>query len=226
MTDPTRFSARVRPFQWAELEEEPPVRTTRAPEPRIGASSGAHPETLLEEARRAADALLAAAHAEVESLREEARRRGYEAGSEDGRRLAEEAATRWGKMVEELAAYRPRLYEDARGEVVELVLALVGKILGPIAEGDRETVVRVTGQALQALSDRETLTIRVNPEDLQALLDAKPRLLQSFDGVKKLTVMEDPSVGRGGCLVETATAEIDARLESQLQEIARTLRKA
>lgn len=217
----------VRPFQWAEFEEQPPGHVAGTGEPgREEAPAGPNPEAILDAARHEADVLLASARAEAEALRQEARDQGYQAGVEEGRRLAEETATRWASLAAELGEYKTALYDEARGAVVELVLALVNKILGPLAKGDRDAVVRVTAQALQVLSERETLKIRVNPDDLQGLLEAKPRLLQTFDGIKKLTVMEDPSVSRGGCLVETATAEIDARLDSQLQEIARVLRKA
>jgi flagellar assembly protein FliH len=224
MADSSLFPAQIRPFEWTELEDRAlPHNAASSPVPELPAAPD--PAALLEEARQQAEALLAAARTDADALREEARRKGHEAGREEGRRSAEETASRWQDLAAELADCKERLYEEARGQVVELVLALTGKILGPLAEGDREAVVRVTGRALQALSDREVLTIRVNPEDLQGLMDAKPRLLQAFDGIKKLTVLEDPSVDRGGCLVETATAEIDARLDSQLREIARALRK-
>jgi flagellar assembly protein FliH len=85
-------------------------------------------------------------------------------------------------------------------------------------------VVPVVERSLQMLSDREQLTIRVNPDDLKVVLDAKPQLLEAVDGIQKLTVLEDPSVRPGGCLVQTPTTEIDARLETQLQELARSIR--
>jgi flagellar assembly protein FliH len=125
-----------------------------------------------------------------------------------------------------LAEFKPRLFDEARGQVVDLALAVVNKVMGPLGEADAEAVARVAARAVALVSDREVLTVRVHPEDLQNLLEAKPRLLQSLDGIKKLTVLEDHSVGRGGCLVETPTAEIDARLESQLQELVRTLKKS
>lgn len=222
-----RFEAsEVRPFRWSELTEEASRAASQAPgegPPEAPAEPG--PEELLEAARAEAEALLSAARSEAQELREEARREGLEGGLAEGRALAEEAAGRWQALAEELAGYRTALYDDARAQVVELCLSLVQKILGPLAESDAQTVIRVASQALQALSDRDVLTIRVHPADLQGLLEAKPHLLQTFDGIKKLTVIEDPSVGQGGCLVETPTAEIDARLDSQLRELVRNVKK-
>ena len=39
-------------------------------------------------------------------------------------------------------------------------------------------------------------------------------------------VFEDGSIGVGGCVVDTANGEIDARLDVQLETIARVLRQA
>lgn len=228
--EPVGPGTEVRPFRWQDLEESAvaPVAAGSAPPAGsvVGEPQEPSPEDLLEAARAEAAAILEQARAEAGAIREEARRQGLENGATQGRAAHEEAAGRWVEAAEELAGFKARLCEEARGQVVDLALALVGKILGPLAEADADAVSKVAGHALQILSDREVVTLRVNPEDLQDLLEAKPRLLQVVDGIKKLTVLEDPSVGRGGCLVETPTAEIDARLDVQLQELARALKKS
>jgi flagellar assembly protein FliH len=181
-------------------------------------------QAVLEEARAEAERLLVEARARAEALAQEARRQGFEAGEAEGREHLARAAEGLEALASELAGYKSSLYRDARSQVMELVLALVDKILGPLAESEGAPVVRVVERALRLLSDRETLTIRIHPEDLHALLEAKPKILETFDGIKGLTVVEDPSVKRGGCLVETPTTEIDARLDTQLQEVARSMR--
>jgi flagellar assembly protein FliH len=39
------------------------------------------------------------------------------------------------------------------------------------------------------------------------------------ENVKSVTVLEDSSVDRGGCIIETDFGQIDARISSQLHEI-------
>lgn len=223
----------VRPFRWLDLDEPAATPSAAGVPTSAGAAAPAveaprvpSPEELTTAARLEASAILDAARVDAGAIREEAFRQGREKGAAEGLRSLEESAGRWVAAAEELSGFKTRLYEEARGQVVELALALVGKILGPLAEADAAAVAKVAGHALQLLSDREVVTLRVNPEDLQGLLEAKPRLLQTVDGIKKLTMLEDPSVGRGGCLVETPTAEVDARLDVQLQELARALKKA
>jgi len=244
--DPTRTQDRIRPFQWPDLEDGQagPRRGT------VGRDGAFRPEELvpdappgaaadgpgqgapapradpLEEARREAEALVARAREEAEALRAKARAEGYEEGRAEGLRTLAEAAERFEGLCRDLAGHKAALYREARDQVLELTLALVQKLLGPLTEQTEGVVVRVVERALQVLSDRETLTIRVNPEDLQVLLEAKPRLMRSFDGIRQLAVVEDPGVRRGGCQVQTPTAEIDARLETQLAELVRAVREA
>jgi flagellar assembly protein FliH len=229
----------LRPFEWAEICAAPgeefadpdglgpagPASDDGAVDAQPGEPTAEElAEAVLEEASAQAERLLDEARTRAEALAEEARRRGFEAGEAEGREHLARAAEGLEALASELAGYKPSLYRDARSHVLELVLALVNKILGPLAESEGAPVVRVVERALQLLTDRETLTIRVHPEDLHALLEAKPKILETFDGIKGLTVVEDPSVKRGGCLVETPTTEIDARLDTQLQEVARSMR--
>jgi flagellar assembly protein FliH len=220
-----------RPFRWTELEQNPPEEV-RAPEQDPGASAaeglaeGAPPKALLDQARDEAAEIVAGAVREADGIREQARREGLECGCAEGRRRAEEAAGSVETVVAELARYKTSLYHEARQQVVELALAVVSKILGPLGESDERAVVRVVERAVQLLSDREHLAIRVNPGDLRNIIEAKPRILQTFDGIERLTVVEDPSIKRGGCVLQTPTTEIDARIDTQLQEVIRSVRSA
>jgi flagellar assembly protein FliH len=216
----------VRAYRWGELEGDDGPIAAAPGFPGGGIAAPERAPTPVELARREAEALLEAARREAQQLREAARAEGLAAGRAEGRDALARAAENLGAVARELAGYKPALYEEAREQVVELALALVGRLLGPLAEGDEQAVVRVVERALLLLSDRETLTLRVHPQDLRSVLDAKPHLLETFDGIQKLTVLEDPAVRRGGCLAQTPASEIDARLETQVAELARTLRSS
>ncbi len=249
MAKPDNALGPVRPFRWTSLEgeERPGAADTDTVEPFRPAELGAEEsdpadaqghggpvrglkKDPLEEARREAREILARARAEAEALRERARAEGLKRGRAEAleavRKEAAERVEHLEALLRELSAYKPRLYREARQQVVDLTLSLVEKLLGPLTEEVSGMVVRVVERALQVLADRETVTIRVHPDDLQTVLEAKPQLLETFDGIRQLAVVEDPSVHRGGCQIQTPTAEIDARLETQLEEIVRAVRGA
>lgn len=222
----TNSAGGVEPYRWGELDDGPPFPGENGGLSSVGFPGQERVPTAVELAQKEAEAILEAAQAEAQQLWERARKEGLEAGRAEGRRVLEQAAESLEAVARGLAEQKPRLYEESRQQVVELCLALVARLLGPLAEGDEQAVVRVVERALLVLSDREALTVRVHPKDLRSLLGAKPHLLETLDGIQKLTVLEDPAVRRGGCLVQTPASEIDARLESQLAELARTLRSS
>lgn len=182
-------------------------------------ASMAHEPTPEEKAK----ALVEAAEAEAAAIREKARREGLEQGQAEGREKLARAAERMTRVAVEIAAVKPRLIKEAEEEVVVLVCEIAQRIIGTLVKERPECVVTVVSRALAALSERETVTIRVNPADLQLVIDAKPDLLTGIDGVKNLTFLDDHGVDPGGCLIETPSTELDARIKTQLEEIIRVL---
>ena len=64
----------------------------------------------------------------------------------------------------------------------------------------------------------------MHPDDLKALERGRPRLLERALRAQALQFRADPSVGRGGCIVESELGTVDARLPVQLEAIERALR--
>lgn len=167
--------------------------------------------------------VIAAAEEDAAGIREAAKREGFDAGLAQGREKLEMAAERLNRIAIELASTKPRLLAEATEETVNLAVAICERILGPLAAESPAYVTGVVTSALSAMSERENVTVRINPSDMQTLIEAKPEILSVIDGVKNLTFLDDPSVQKGGCIVETGSTEIDARLKTQLDEIVRAL---
>jgi flagellar assembly protein FliH len=72
--------------------------------------------------------------------------------------------------------------------------------------------------ALRKLGTSSPATIRLNPEDYTVVAHDGERW-----GGGQVTVVPDPAVARGGCLVESEFGRIDASIERQLEEMSRAL---
>lgn len=171
----------------------------------------------------AAREIIARAEDEAALILETAKREGYDAGVAQGREKLEMAAERLNRIAIELASLKPRLLAEATDETLSLTVAICERILGPLAGEAPEYVTGVVTRALGAMSERENVTVRINPSDMQILIEAKPDILAGIDGIRNLTFLDDPGVQKGGCIVETGSTEIDARLKTQLDEIVRAL---
>ncbi len=116
-----------------------------------------------------------------------------------------------------------RLADASEAELRRLAVRIAEKVLGRELALSADAVVDVVRTALHAARSRREITVRVSPEDLEAVRAGRPRLLEVLSRHPELVIRGDESVTRGGCLIDTEVGTIDARLEVQLAAIERAL---
>ena len=165
--------------------------------------------------------LIALAQSEADRMRhaaqEEGFAAGYEAGQAHGMAAVQAAVSTIGSVAEELAAVRAELEEGLQRDAVELALALAAKILSATIELEPERVLDVVRAALRHLADRRTITILVNPEDLEIVGANIDELRAHAGGFEQCEVQADRRVGRGGAVVRTTEGEVDGDIATQLE---------
>jgi len=164
---------------------------------------------------------------EIKHVKLEAYNKGLEDGMNRGRiQVLQDVGTELKilkGLIEGADKLKDELYSKIENDVVEIALMIARKIIGEIAEKDRDVVVNSAKEAIKRASDREVLRIRVAPADYDALNKKRSELLQCIDGIKSLLIEVDESVQPGGCLIETNQGDIDARIESQFKVIQGSL---
>ena len=171
-------------------------------------------------ARNEAAQIVAAANAEAESIREQARvvghAEGYEAGRGDAAAQYAPAVQALATVLAEAQAERERVAEQMEEAAVHLGLQIADKALTGAITAQPDRVVDVVRGALRCLVERERVTILVHPEDLPIVREAVDGLVQQLGGMEHLDVQEERRVQRGGAIVRSTTGEIDARIETKL----------
>ena len=119
----------------------------------------------------------------------------------------------------ELKQAREAFISSLEPQVMQLVGAIARRILHREAETDTMVVRSTVRSALEHLVDRERVTILLNPKDFAAMRDHSIDLGAHLNGVADLVISPDERVGPGGCMVETDTMTVDARLDEQLRRI-------
>jgi flagellar assembly protein FliH len=102
---------------------------------------------------------------------------------------------------------------DAALRIAEAVL---GRELELADSPGRDALVR----ALRAAPERGHLVARLHPDDAALLHDAD---VPGSTGRRTLEVVADPSVERGGCLLETPTGSVDALLSTAFERVREVL---
>jgi flagellar assembly protein FliH len=171
-------------------------------------------------ARNEAAQIVAAAQAEAERIREQARleghAEGYEAGRADAARQCAPAVQALGETLAQAQAERETVAEQMEEAAVGLALQIADKALTGAITAQPERVVDVVRGALRCLVERERVTILVNPDDLEIVREAVEGLVRQLGGMDHVDVQEARRVKRGGAIVRSTTGEIDARLQTKL----------
>ncbi len=169
-------------------------------------------QEMIDEARSTVDEILDAAKKEgIASGRDE----GYEEGKAEVERLIQHLRTIISKAIEK----RNQIIDQSETQIIDLVLLISQKIIKVISENQKNVVINNVIQALRKLKSRGDVVIRVNLEDVKLTSDHVKDFMRMVENVRSITVMEDSSVDRGGCIIETDFGRIDARISSQFKEI-------
>jgi flagellar assembly protein FliH len=169
-------------------------------------------------------AVVSAARAEADAIREQARAEGFAQGRAEGEAMARAEAEALVRPAVEalaagadaLAAERAAVAERVEHQAVELAFELAGKVVAGAIEAQPERVLDVVRGALRCLVEREHVQVLVNPEDLPIVRGAMDGLRGELGGIEHVEVQEERRLTRGGAIVRTPDAEVDAGLRTKL----------
>ncbi len=178
---------------------------------------------ITESAHNEARDILEKAQKEAQILKEEmlknARQEGFEAGFGEGAAEVDRLVKRVHVVLTKAIERRNEIIEESEGQLVQLVLQIAKKVIKVLSENQKNIVINNVVQALRKLRSKADVVIRVNLSDLKATTEHTQELIEKFERVNSITVMEDATVDPGGCIIETDFGQIDARISSQLREI-------
>jgi flagellar biosynthesis/type III secretory pathway protein FliH len=183
-------------------------------------------QDLIDAAQQRAGTLVDDAQRRVGEIESDARAKGFEQGISDGRAAAQaemdEMLETMRGLVEMARVERYKIIETAEPEIVRLSVAIAQRILNQHVALDQNAVLEMTRAAITRLVNRETVTVRVNPSDIQTMRQHRDKLM-SMNDIDNMRVIEDQRVDRGGVVIETDAGTIDAKISTQLREVRRLL---
>lgn len=201
--------------------EEVQRQTNSAAEIKTQAEDQAN--EILSKARAEAEQIIADAEAKKAQLESEANQSGYEAGYkkgyDDGVAEVNRLIERMHKMVESVMQRREEILSETESQIVELVILMARKVIKILSESQKQVVMANTLAALKKVKARGKVTLRVNLEEVKLTTAHIQEFIQHVENIESIKVLEDSSVEKGGCIVETDFGAIDARISSQLTEL-------
>jgi flagellar assembly protein FliH len=196
-------------------------------------------QALLLRARRAAELLLGEAQREGEQLKAAAKAEGFaqgklegiRIGTEEGRKSGHEAALAEIKpkltqtfnalsaAVTQLDASRHELEAAGIDEVVTLAAAIARRVTKMVARIDPQVLVENLKEAMKIAVQSADVHIAIHPAQREVITAELPKLKLHWPQVKHVELIEDESVGIGGCRVITRHGQVDGAIDQQLDRV-------
>ena len=123
------------------------------------------------------------------------------------------------RSIQEIANMRARLRHEAEGDVVQLALAIARRVIRRELASDPDALRGLVVAALEKLQGQEISRVKVHPSHVAMV---KSCLQPALSG-GLVEVLADPAREVGSVIFETARGNLDASVDSQLQEIERGL---
>ncbi|WP_310598950.1 FliH/SctL family protein [Desulfobulbus sp.] len=192
-------------FELAELPsevwDEPATESVPEPEPM---------PTAVTEPEPAAPAI------DIDAIRQEAYNRGMADVAAQLKMELHQAISAFAEGCQKIDSQHKTMFQRNRAELINLVIMLTEKILHHELTTPRNVIAATLEAALEQAIESEEFYVTLHPDDLAIAETKVPELIASVRGLSRLVFKTDPSMSRGGCLLESPTCAVDASIELQL----------
>jgi flagellar assembly protein FliH len=128
-------------------------------------------------------------------------------------------------LLTQIAEARTEVVRANQDQLVELATAIALRILHRELEQTPDQILHTVEEALALVGREERVRLRLSQADFQHLIDHRGDLPALAHLGDRVTLEVDPSMVRGGCLVQTSTGMIDATIETMFTEMRQTLNR-
>ena len=190
------------------------------------------------EAEKERDQLLSEAQTQIEQEREEARAKGHEEGFAAGREAGEAAVrAEMEDLIRQTNAQAEKTLRDAHDamrdyvihaeqDIVSIAMEAVERVLPQHFIDVPQMVLPVVRDAILRVKDQKEIVVHVPPNSYDFVLMARDELRGILTaGDSNLTITSDDGLKPGDCLVETPNGSVDARLQTQIEQLKKAVRE-
>jgi flagellar assembly protein FliH len=164
----------------------------------------------------------------------EAKEQGFIEGSTNGRQeaLIQVQEEYQGKLVQVQLlleqAYQQKnvIISEAEPFLLELSTVIASQIIKQELESYPDKFVELIKQHILRFKEKEFITICVHPDDFEFIQSQRVHLVAVVNGETEIKIIPDHSVSPKGCIIRTAYGSVDARIDTQIEEIKKVILKA
>ena len=190
------------------------------------------------EAEEERDRLLSEAQTQIENDRAEARAAGHAEGFAAGHAEGEAAGREeMAELIRTTNVQAEKTLRDAHDamrdylmqaeeDIVSIAMTAVERILPQHFIDVPQMVLPIVRDAILRVKDQKEVVVHVPPDSYDFVLMARDELRGLLTaGDTNLTITSDEAMKPGDCLVETPNGSVDARLQTQIEQLKKAVRE-
>lgn len=211
------------PVETAELQEETvghkaDIQMTNKAASDILAQANAEAEQILANARREAEELKKAASQEGSA-------KGYAEGKKQADDLIQRQSVEFAQRKKELEdEYRLKV-EELEPQLMDILTGIYEHVLGVDLTEHRDIVVHLVNSTLFKLEGVKKFLLHVSKEDYPyASMQKKEMVAGTGISVDNVEVVEDFSMKKGQCIIETDGGIFDCGFQTQMEQLRKELK--
>ncbi|MEN1759451.1 FliH/SctL family protein [Anoxynatronum sibiricum] len=182
---------------------------------------------LIEQAEKEAAEILEKSYQDSLKALEQAKEEGYHAGFEAGSAEGKESGYQEtmsilleAKQLKQQAIdERNRLAKELESQIVQLVIQTSRRVIQSEMQDNQESIFTLIEEGLKKCNYTENLVIHVSEMDYDLVYAYQNRIYLMTEGIYDIEVKSDPSMSPGSVVIETASGQVDAGIETQLRQI-------
>ncbi|MCM1568780.1 MAG: FliH/SctL family protein [Roseburia sp.] len=197
----------------------------KAPDPEeLGRKALEEANALLADAQTKADKITEEALRERERVLEEARQEGYEEGCARARQELEKEMSGLREKEKQLEAEYDALVAKLEPELVEHITNIYEYVFHVDMSGNREILEYLITSAMSRAETSRNFLVHISREDYPYVSTRRQQLLGAASGDASIEIIEDMTLSRNECMIETENGIIDCGLGTELAELSRKLK--
>ncbi|GFE59482.1 FliH/SctL family protein [Geobacter sp. AOG2] len=151
----------------------------------------------------------------------------FNSGLQEGKNLAERGLVNVFKSLrgaaEGIRDLREKVMRESEDELLNLIVMVARKVILREVRADRSILEDMVRSAVSGLSERDSLTIRLSPDDYAMITSGHGDYFRQELQNDQMHFKADAAVLPGNCQIDTELGTIDASIDAQLDEIHRRL---
>ncbi|HHY40749.1 MAG TPA: hypothetical protein GX502_05800 [Syntrophaceticus sp.] len=176
-------------------------------------------EEIISQAKAEADKLIKDTHQNINKLKREAEKAGYEAGYQAGQASWEKAREQLRQEIanqkEILIQEKNKMLKQLEPEIIQLAVTIARSVIHAELYLAPEQIKSIARAVLDRAQGEGKRILKVSSEDYDEITSL---LEEDATNGNRLEISCDPSLKRG-CRAETPFGEVDGTIEGQLQEV-------